>query len=122
MKSAAAFGAAGLAGLLTSGCGEDADPSTPPGGGVQSSTAAEPPPDPGETDTACRDPQVLSQHSREVRQALDYTPETPVPGERCDNCRYYVPPASKGACGGCEHFAGPVTADGWCAVWDAPAS
>jgi len=52
-------------------------------------------------------------------QALQYTEETPVEGQRCDNCIHASGDLSADWVG-CNLFPGrQVKAGGWCSVWAA---
>ena len=125
LKKAAAlsFATAGGTVLLTSGCGEDEDPSIRPDGDVQTPTGEDPKPGLSEPVVDCQSTETLSPQDLKVRQALGYTPDSPEEGQRCDNCRFFTPPprntpdAAPSACGGCQLFPGPVVAGGWCTSW-----
>lgn len=119
LKRVAALGAAALGAAFTgTGCRPTGEP-TRPDGSVQTPTGVDPKPGLSEPVVDCESTETLSPQDLDVRQALDYTPETPRPKERCDNCRFYEKPGEKETCGGCVHFAGPVTDGGWCTVWAA---
>ena len=115
LKRAAAFGAAGLVGGLLTGCGGEEN-RTRPDGEVQTPTGDEPKPGLSEEVVDCRSTEQLSPQDLKVRQALNYTPDSPEPGETCGNCRFYTAPQQE-ECGGCELFPGPVVAGGWCTSW-----
>jgi hypothetical protein len=54
-----------------------------------------------------------------VLNALNYTHETPIPEQRCDNCLFYtqIEPVHPGL-GGCQLIPrGLVRAEGWCSSW-----
>lgn len=129
-RALAAGGVAGLAGFVASCGGTEGDEATRPTGEVQTPTGENPKPGLSEEVVDCRSTEQLSPQDLKVRQALNYTPDSPEEGERCDNCQFYKPPArgdtsnvaasgKNAACGGCVHFAGPVTDGGWCTVWAA---
>lgn len=69
----------------------------------------------------CAGYDALSPQDLGARQALNYVDETPIPLQRCDNCQFYQADANEGgsACGGCQLFAGPVVAGGYCTGWAA---
>lgn len=125
----AVFGSLGLAGVLVSGCGRSENEPIRPDGDVQTPTGNDPRPGLSEPVVDCQSTETLSPQDLKVRQALDYTPESPEPGETCANCRFYQPPNGKsstdttasstasGSCGGCQLFPGPVVASGWCTSW-----
>jgi hypothetical protein len=75
------------------------------------------------TASACDGYAALSPQDIQARQNFNYVDNSPNSLQNCANCSLYVPPAGEGACGGCQLFAGPVVANGWCSGWAAaPAS
>ena len=92
---ATAAGALGLGSTL-SACGGG-------GGGV---VAAE-----------CAGYDQLTAAELQQRAALAYVDESPVIGQRCNNCSFYVAEQGGAACGGCQLFAGPVAPEGYCTGW-----
>ncbi len=68
-------------------------------------------------DDPCADLSGLSESDIQLRETLEYTAETPIPDERCDNCEYWVADEHGPQCGGCTLFAGPVHPAGWCNSW-----
>lgn len=71
------------------------------------------------TAASCEGYDALTAQDLQTRTALVYVDVTPIPGQRCDNCRQYTRPTGGSACGGCTLFAGPVTPGGHCASWAA---
>ena len=71
------------------------------------------------TAASCEGYDALTEQELQARAALNYVDETPVAGQRCDNCRFYQRPAGGSACGGCQLFAGPVAPGGYCTSWAA---
>lgn len=71
------------------------------------------------TASACDGYAALTPEEIQARQTLQYVDTTPDAAKNCANCIQYIPPAGEGACGGCKLFAGPVVANGYCAVWAA---
>ncbi len=67
--------------------------------------------------TPCADLSDLTEQQIAVRENFDYVSETPYPEKRCDNCQFYVPAKAGESCGGCQLFAGPVAAEGYCTSW-----
>ena len=60
--------------------------------------------------------------SESVRVSLGYVDASEVPGQYCENCRFYSTPEAAGArCGGCELIPenGPVSPGGYCRSWAA---
>lgn len=75
------------------------------------------------TASACDGYAALSPEEIQARQNLQYVDNTPDAAKNCANCIQYIEPSAASACGGCKLFAGPVVAQGYCAVWAAmPAS
>ena len=62
---------------------------------------------------------ALTPQDLRAREALSYVDNTPIPVQRCDNCQFYQADAYAGesGCGGCQLFAGPVVAGGYCTGW-----
>ena len=54
-----------------------------------------------------------------ARNALGYVDKSPKPAEICASCRLYNLPEGESPCGGCQLFAGPVLAAGYCDSWAA---
>ena len=73
------------------------------------------------TAASCEGYDALTEQELQARAALNYVDETPVAGQRCDNCRFYQRPAGGSPCGGCQLFAGPVVPGGYCMSWAATA-
>ena len=71
------------------------------------------------TAAACEGYDALSEADLATRAALNYVDKSPKPAEICASCRLYNAPAAESACGGCQLFAGPVTAAGYCTGWAA---
>ena len=69
------------------------------------------------TAAACEGYDALSPEDLQQRASLQYVDQTPNAAQRCDTCRFYQAPASGSACGGCQLFAGPVVASGYCRSW-----
>lgn len=65
----------------------------------------------------CADLSGLSESDIQLRETLQYVAETPNPGERCDNCEYWIEDQHGPQCGGCTLFAGPVHPGGHCVSW-----
>ena len=74
------------------------------------------------TAASCPGYSALTPEQQAARTALEYVDVTPVPGQRCDNCRFYnVPTGATSPCGGCQLFRGPVAPAGHCRSWAAKA-
>ena len=74
------------------------------------------------TAASCPGYSALTPEQLQARTALGYVDVTPVPGQRCDNCRFYnVPTGQTSPCGGCQLFQGPVSPGGYCRSWAAKA-
>lgn len=71
------------------------------------------------TASACDGYATLTPEDIQMRQTLQYVDQTPDAAKNCANCKLYTAPAGEGACGGCQLFAGPVVANGYCAGWAA---
>ena len=71
------------------------------------------------TASACEGYGALSEADLATREALNYVDKSPKPAEICASCRLYDVPADGGNCGGCQLFAGPVLAAGYCTGWAA---
>jgi hypothetical protein len=67
----------------------------------------------------CNDLSGLSKDDIEMRNALEYVPNTPDKNKTCLNCEYYhpTPKENKNICGTCDLFPGPVNANGYCNQW-----
>jgi len=62
--------------------------------------------------------QDLTEADINMRQSLEYVPETPNEEQRCSNCRFWQPEKFEGECGGCQLLAkGAVNPNGWCRSW-----
>lgn len=70
-------------------------------------------------DLDCTDVSGLDDQQRQTRETLAYTDESPEAEQRCNNCRFFEPAGSEGACGGCQIMPGPVHPLGWCKSWAA---
>lgn len=66
---------------------------------------------------SCSDLSGVSEAEIEKREKLGYVNESPIPDNRCDNCKLYLPSGADKACGGCMLFKGPVYASGYCTYW-----
>ncbi len=71
---------------------------------------------------SCEGYDTLTAQDLQTRATLNYVDETPIAGQRCDNCRFYNRPAGSSPCGGCQLFAGPVAPGGHCTSWAAQAA
>ena len=71
------------------------------------------------TAASCEGYDALTEQDLQTRAALNYGDDTPVAGQRCDNCRFYTRPSGGSPCGGCQLFAGPVAPSGYCTSWAA---
>lgn len=69
------------------------------------------------TASACAGYDALTDADMAARNALNYVDEATNPAEICASCRLYNAPESGSACGGCQLFAGPVLAGGYCTGW-----
>lgn len=65
----------------------------------------------------CEDISGLTDQEVLVRESLGYVAVSPNPNQTCSNCRFYTKPAGGEVCGGCQLFAGPVNAGGYCNSW-----
>jgi len=65
----------------------------------------------------CQDLSELEQADLKIREGLGYVRETPVPGEQCDNCNLWLPPAKEKKCGRCTLIKGPIYSTGYCTYW-----
>ncbi len=70
---------------------------------------------------ACSDVSGLTPEEAQTRQTFNYVEETPIPGQRCDNCRFWQPPAGDAFCGACTLVKGPINPGGHCTSWLAAA-
>ena len=50
-------------------------------------------------------------------ETLKYVAESPEPGKRCDNCKFWEPAANGASCGGCQLIKGPINPKGYCTSW-----
>lgn len=74
----------------------------------------------GEEDSfSCTDVSNLSQEQIQTRKSLQYVDDSPHAGKRCDNCRFFKPPAGGEECGRCEVVPGPIHPKGYCTAWAA---
>ncbi|HNR06473.1 MAG TPA: high-potential iron-sulfur protein [Saprospiraceae bacterium] len=106
-------GAAALAG----GCASNEKKS--PGPAEKEAAAEEksgPPsgPETNHTGDPCTDYSGVSEADLKIREAMGYVPLSTVEGKQCSNCNLYLPGT---ACGSCQLFKGPVTANGNCTYW-----
>lgn len=69
----------------------------------------------------CEGYDALTPAELQQRAALAYVDESPVIGQLCNNCQFYVAEQAGAACGGCQLFAGPVAPEGYCTGWAAMA-
>ena len=76
----------------------------------------------GVTAASCEGYSALDAAALQQRQSLEYVDNSQVPGQRCDNCRFFNAPEGGSPCGGCQLFAGPVAPAGWCRSWVAAAA
>ncbi|GEO04756.1 hypothetical protein AAE02nite_24200 [Adhaeribacter aerolatus] len=53
----------------------------------------------------------------EKRKKFAYVGVSPIPDNRCGNCKLFLPPGAGKACGGCLLFKGPVRETGYCTYW-----
>ena len=67
----------------------------------------------------CQGYDTLTPGELQQRAALAYVDDSPVLGQKCNNCQFYVPEEGGSACGGCTLFAGPVAPEGYCTGWAA---
>jgi hypothetical protein len=74
------------------------------------------------TASACEGYNALTETDLTTRNALGYVDVSANPAEICSTCRLYNAPAAGSACGGCQLFAGPVMAGGYCTGWAAMAA
>jgi hypothetical protein len=65
----------------------------------------------------CEDLSQLSQEDLEIRENFEYVANTPIPGERCDNCELWIAPEKSEKCGGCQIMNGPIKPEGYCTAW-----
>ncbi|MCS7206021.1 MAG: high-potential iron-sulfur protein [Leptospiraceae bacterium] len=65
----------------------------------------------------CDDVSGLKPEEIKQRKDLKYTDKSPDPKKLCSNCALWVPPKTKGACGGCNLIKGPIHPNGWCTSW-----
>ena len=70
--------------------------------------------------TSCKDLEGVSKEEIEKRKKLGYVDESPIPDNKCSNCKLYLPPAAEGDCGTCSLFKGPVEAGGYCTYYAPP--
>lgn len=68
-------------------------------------------------DLNCEDTEGLEEAQIKVRDSLQYTDDSPEPGQTCDNCELYTEPEQPGSCGGCQTVPGPIHPKGWCTAW-----
>src|SRR4249920_3072909 len=66
----------------------------------------------------CADPDELSSVDRSFRKYVEYTESSKTPGEACNGCESFRPPA-QGECGACRAVAGSINANGHCTGWSA---
>ena len=71
------------------------------------------------TASACAGYGDLTGADLAAREALGYVDKSPKPAEICASCRLYDLPEGDSPCGGCQLFAGPVLAAGYCNSWAA---
>lgn len=67
----------------------------------------------------CNDLAGLTDQEKQMRTALQYVDETPIPEKRCDNCQLYIEAEGGAACGGCKILKGPIAPAGYCTSWAA---
>lgn len=67
--------------------------------------------------TSCSDLSGISEEEIEKRKRLGYVEETPIPDNRCGNCKLYLPPGEGESCGTCSLFKGPVEENGYCTYY-----
>lgn len=65
----------------------------------------------------CTDYSGVSEADMKIRAAMGYVTLSTVEEKQCSNCNLYLPAAGGSACGGCQLFKGPVTANGNCTYW-----
>jgi len=73
-----------------------------------SATSADERSPPGEADLSCTDTGELSDMQIKTREMLQYSDETPKPGQYCEKCVHWTPADEKEGCGSCEVLAGPI--------------
>jgi hypothetical protein len=69
------------------------------------------------TGDPCTDYSGISEADLKIRASMAYVPLSTVEEKQCSNCNLYLPAAGGSACGGCQLFKGPVTANGNCTYW-----
>lgn len=69
----------------------------------------------------CEGYDQLTAAELQQRAALNYVDNSPVAGQICSNCSFWVAEESGAACGGCQLFPGPVAPGGYCTGWAAAA-
>jgi High potential iron-sulfur protein len=105
---------AGAGGSLLASCGkkeEAAQGTTPP---ARTQSAAKP-----AAQSPCADVSGLTDAELTMRNVtLQYVTESPDPEKRCDNCKFWTPPAAADqVCGTCTLVKGPISPKGHCTSW-----
>lgn len=101
---------AGTSAILAA-CGQKEE--TEPGTGAGTKTASKP-----AAEDPCADLSGLTEGELKMRETLKYVAVSPEAGKRCDNCKFWQPPASEqGPCGSCTLIKGPIHPEGHCTSW-----
>jgi hypothetical protein len=91
---------------LIAACGNESTTTTSSADGVQ--IAPEEP---------CAENEAIPPVAIAARTAVAYVDVAPHAERRCDNCRFFKPPAAGASCGGCEIVGGPIAPAGYCTAW-----
>lgn len=116
LKVLGVAGAAG-AGVVTAGCGGNADTDMGPAAQTPE-PVAETPAAANETFT-CMDTSGLAEADVTMRTTLQYTDSSPEADKDCANCSLYVVSESGSGCGTCLTVKGPIHPKGYCTIWAA---
>jgi hypothetical protein len=95
LQRGAAFGALGIAGLVSA--------ASAAGAGCKSEPKA----------LSCTDTMSLSASDAQVRVALAYVDSSVETGKSCSGCQQFIPAAPE-ACGTCKVVKGPINPKGYC--------
>jgi hypothetical protein len=108
---------AGTGGSLLAGCGKKEESAETAQTSARRPQATETAPE-AATGDPCADVSGLTEMELKMRkETLKYVAATPDPEKRCDNCKFWVPAETGGACGACQLIKGPIHPNGYCTSW-----
>lgn len=66
---------------------------------------------------SCTDVSNLTDEQIQTRKSLQYVDDSPHAEKRCNNCKFFEPPAAGKQCGGCQVVPGPIHPQGYSTAW-----